>query len=251
MFGTYSTDPWVIYHPSQAAYWQGQSVVSGSDLVEGTQPDTFGFSRCTFVFSRTTPAGTDEDVMTTHIDWVSAVGPVATPLTDTDMADVESAISTFFTAAKVPMYSGHELETLIWHRYQPVDPQPGPRVRETTINSAGTSASGRLPDQCAMTTTLKTLSRKHWGRQYWPLVSQGIIDGTLGRFSSGGITTVHNALRTLLDTDGASGTVNACVASIQYQAVMGVRELQTDNIVDIIRSRRAKQASLYLRNTDA
>jgi hypothetical protein len=55
--------------------------------------------------------------------------------------------------------------------------------------------------------------------------------------------------RLLFQAVGSTGLAAPVVASIGYKGVMGIRELQTDNIFDVIRSRRAKQASLRATNT--
>lgn len=249
MFGPYSSDPWIITNEANETYWEGQSVLSGTEI-EVDSLDTFGFSRVTLVFTRTTPTGTREDDMTAGLSWASAAGGVAVPLSSAEMASIETALGTWWGAVKSLAYSGYTLAEYVWHEYQPITSRPGPAVRTTTVGVVGTSASGRLPDQDCFTTTYKTASRKHWGRSYWPTTSQGFLDSTYGRWTSGSVTTLLNATKTLLDTDGSSDQVTSCVASIKYPALLGIRELQVDNIVDIQRRRRAKEPTIRSTATD-
>jgi hypothetical protein len=110
-------------------------------------------------------------------------------------------------------------------------------------------AGARGPDQLALTQTFKTASRKHWGRWYLPFPGIGNLDLTYGRVGSAIQTNVQGYMRTLLQVSGGTGLINPVVASIGYKGVMGIRELQTDDIADVIRSRRAKVPAARLTNT--
>jgi hypothetical protein len=242
------SDLTVWTNAANEAYWEGQSLISGT-VVSLPAEETFGFSRTQLVFGRTTAAATREDVMVTHLDWAHVDVGVCTPLSSTEMGEVETAIATFMAAGATWFHSSVFVDRLRWFEYQPITTRPGPTVRDTDVNHVGSGAT-RLPDQLAITSTYRTCSRKHWGRSYWPMNVVGNNDSLLGRVPSSRCTSISNALDTLLATQGAGGGIMACVASIQYAGVMNVKELVVDDVWDVIRRRRAKQASFRAVNSD-
>lgn len=248
MFGPYSGNPWIITDSANHAYWAAQSLQAGT-TIEDDDLDTFGFSRVQLVWSRSTPTGTREDVIVASLSFAAAAGGVATPLSSTDKGVVETALGTWWTSAKATTDAQKTLERYRWYDYQPITSRPGPVDRDTAVGSVGTAGTGRVPDQLAISQTFKTASRRHWGRWYLPTTCQNVLEGTYGRITSGGVTALQGYTRTLLQVSGGSGLICPVVASIEHHAVMGIRELQTDNIWDVIRSRRAKQPSQRVTNT--
>lgn len=242
MFGPYSSSPWVLCSPTELGYWQSQSHLPGT-VVAADLAGRPTFTRFQLVFERSTPALTREDVMVSHIDWVSAVGGTAVKLSSAERASLITAINSWWTTARAftaPAFTFREIRV---YDFDPIDAKPGPPAQVSAVGTAGTSASGRLPDQIAVTSTYKTSSRKHWGRSYMPTLNQGIIDTTYGRLTNGHCTAVANAMRTLLQTTGSSGQCSPVVASITHPAVSGITELQVDNVPDVQRRRRVKQRS--------
>lgn len=241
MLGPYSTTPWILTDSANLSYWNAQSLDAGTSVA--VSAPNLGFSRCVFVWTRSTPAGTREDVMTSHIDWCSAVGGIAVPLSSAERSSIETALATFKTSMNGYVTSQYTLDSYRWYDYNPITTRPGPADKITLIGSAYTQASARNADQLAATSTYKTASRKHWGRSYWPIASVPNVDTTYGRLASATMSGFGAILRTLLITTGSSGQVNPVVVSLQYHAVMGIKELAVDNVLDVIRSRRAKAAS--------
>lgn len=181
--------------------------------------------------------------MVSHTDWVTAAGGTATKLSSAECTSLLTALGTWWTTAKAFTCPSYTLREFRVYDYDPIDPRPGPAIQVSAVGTVGTSASGRLPDQIAATTTYKTSSRKHWGRSYMPTLNQGVIDTTYGRLTNGHCTALANATRTLLQTTGSSGLCNPVVVSIGHPAVLGIKELQVDNVPDIQRRRRVKQKS--------
>jgi len=248
VFGAYSSDPWILTDGANLSYWQTQSLIANTSVADtgGAGP---GFSRVQLVFDRTTPALTREDVAVASFSWAQAAAGVCTKLSDADKSSIDTALNSWWTAVKPLVHSGISLREYRWYDYQPIDPRPGPVVRVTANGAAGTAGTGRVPDQLAVSQTFKSASRKHWGRWYLPGIAQNALESTYGRITSGTVTSLQASTRTLLQNVGATGYVCPVIASIQYHGVMGLRELQTDNIWDVIRSRRAKQPTQRVTNS--
>jgi hypothetical protein len=240
-YGSGTSNPSVWTDDANEAYWIGQSQLDGSQLVKPPE-GTLGFSRVQLIFSRTTPAGTREDVAVTHLDWAHIDVGICAPLSGTERGEVNTALGTFFTARVGMYHSGIVLDRWRWFTYLPITTRPGPTVSESDVNYVGT-ATGRLPDQLAITSTYRTLSRKHWGRSYWPFNAVASLETTYGRVGTSAVDNLATSLDTLLSTNGAGGGIHPVVASIAYHGVMNITELHVDNIWDIIRRRRAKQSS--------
>jgi len=235
-------DPTIWTDSANLSYWQGQSKLSGTDLVECVAPD-YGFSRCQLVFNRTTPSGFREDVMVTHMDWVLNAGGEVSKLGASEMAEVETALNTFHDNVAGLFPSSHTLAYFIWHDYSPISTRPGPAVRTTTTSKVGSAAASRMPDQISITTTYHTASRLHWGRSYWPMNAVANLDTTYGRVSDTRCGTLGTHMDTLLGTNGTGDAITPVVTSIQYHGCLNIRELVVDNVFDIQRRRRAKFAS--------
>lgn len=248
MFGPFSASPWIMCDPATAGYWGGQSLEASTSIIEATNGAAFGFSRVQLVWDRTTPVGTREDVVVASLNFATPVGTAATPLGAGDKAVVEALLTTWWTTAKVHTYAGYTLREYRWYDYAPINSRPGPVVRVTAVGVVSTAVT-RNADQLATTQTFKTASRKHWGRWYLPSAIMADIDVAYGRSSNAAVTAMEAATRTVFQVSGGSGIINPVVPSIQYNAILGVRELQQDNIIDVIRSRRAKVATFYARHT--
>lgn len=243
-------DPKVWCASATVGYWEGQSLTSDAEISEQLL-DTFGFSRCQIRYNRTTPTGFREDVMVTHIDWVSIQGAVCIPLGATAQAEMETALNTFHDNVAGLFPSSHTAVEYIWFNYVPIQNRPGPAERRTTTAKTGSATSSRMPDQLAITTTYQTCSRKHWGRSYWPMGAVANLDTTYGRVSNTRCDTLANHMDTLLKENGTDNTITPVVASIAYQAVLNIVELDVDNIFDVVRRRRAKFPSYRSEKTEA
>lgn len=229
------------------AYWQAQSKYADTQLDSVGTAENLEWETVSLYWTRTTPTGTFEDrIMTSLAVAKILLNTGVGVIDDTDRGNVESALDTWWGSQKAQHPSRYTLDEYRWHHYTGLTDNPGPAVRVTDKNVAGTGASTNcLPDQVATSVTFITASRRHWGRMYLPaLIYTGY--NTTGRIGD----TVNTAARfeTLLeaiDTVDVGGTgVTPVVASKAYNAVMSIDVIQVDDIADVIRSRRGKQPAI-------
>lgn len=242
MFGPFSGQPWIITDGANQPYWASQALQAGTVITVDAN-DTISVSKSQLVFDRTTPVGTREDVMVAGLWWCAPAGSNSAFLSSADKTALDTAIAAWWTTMKAQTTTQYTLRETRWYDYSPLSSRPGPVDKVTASAVAGTSASGRGPDQIAITSTYKTASRKHWGRTYWPTLNAVVYTANYGRFSTTVCDTLANATRTLFQTTGSSGLVCPVVVSIGHKAVMGIRELQVDDVPDVIRRRRDKMAT--------
>jgi hypothetical protein len=165
-------------------------------------------------------------------------------LSDSQKTDAEVDINAFIGTLNGQQYSGFTHKEIVWHDVEAGDKYYGPRERTTLTSNVGVQATGRLPDQLAVNVTLRTSSRKHWGRMYFPGIAAARYDTTYGRVLNGTCDVLAQAVRDL----GTALTANTAhtelvVYSHVHQAVLSVDEIHCDNIADVIRRRRAKEPS--------
>lgn len=248
MFPSGAGPPWIVSDSGNHGYWLAQSL-DASTTVDVEATDSPGFSRVSLVFDRTTPTGLRDDVIVCGLSWAERASTAVSPLGTADKSAIETALNTWYTSWNSALSNQLSLREYRWYDYEPINSRPGPVDRVTARGVAGGMASARAPDQMAMTQTFKTASRKHWGRWYLPFPGVGNVSTTYGRIGSAIQTTLQASTRTLLQTTGSTGLACPVVASISYKGVLGIKELQSDDIVDVIRSRRAKQPFSRLTNT--
>ena len=235
----------IIYTPATETYWSEQSKYSDT-LMTPAAAGTFGCSKLTSVWTRTTPTGTTEDVGTFSIHLAVVVGSGARAhLDSTQKAAAESDFSEFLDAMIAYINPGWTSSEFRWHDIQAGDAKYGPMDRVHVHGMVGGAGSNtRLPDQLAATVTLKTASRLHWGRFYFPGICPPCIDLAYGRLTNTYVDLLASstkALQVALNANTAATEIG--VFSKQYQAWLTVDEIQVDNVPDIIRRRRAKKKS--------
>jgi hypothetical protein len=124
----------------------------------------------------------------------------------------------------------------------------GPPLHVKPKNTPGTLTGVTLPYQVAMSVTLKTGARRHWGRVYLPGLSVAVEGSNPGRFDATRTQTVADAFSTAaksLETAGFAVVVPATQAVQKYAAGLnGVVRFQVDDVPDTIRRRRAKQSAV-------
>jgi len=229
---------------------------------------TFELRRLQWRLSRAPGARIEDvDVMTFH--FIKASGGTPGTYNDAvDLAAVETALNNYTTALKSDWHSFIHSDQYRWYKdgpafyHAPDGGQPyylpngdNPAIRITEVDVAGTASStSALPPQCAVTITEKTSARKHWGRWYIPVSNTGDTDNT-GLLSSAptflsSSVAFYNACRAAQMVPVVfsiqkperpkkpSGTL-AAQPAIAYE----VLALQCDNIVDIIRRRRYRNAT--------
>lgn len=236
------TNPTIFCVESTLSYWQNQALVAGTNVVANGSP-SFGFSRMTLQWTRTTPATTREDLMVSHLDFAHTDIGIASPLSTAEMTELETAWGTAYqgTANRVPV--GYTNTAIVWHNYSPINTRPGPADRTTLVNYPGTQAASRNADQLSINATYKTPSRKHWGRSYLPVASTTAVDTQFGRINNTYCDSIAALINAMFSTPGAGNGITPIVASIAYQGIMTVETIQVDNVFDVIRSRRAKYSS--------
>jgi hypothetical protein len=123
-----------------------------------------------------------------------------------------------------------------------VGPAIGPFTRYSGKNLAGTTLNSRGADQIAVSLTMRTASRKHWGRIYVPGLIRTLPDTAYGRMTSGDVDLLAGYLRTLGNSLSSSG-YDLGVYSPTGRAFLHINTVEVDNVIDIQRRRRPKQSS--------
>lgn len=240
------------------------------DLVtQAGTPQEVQWRYVTAVFSRATPSGTVEDNAQFGLNITNITGGnIDTTWTAADYTTVEAHLTELFVTLNPFISSTHTLKEFRWYTRsfnpdlpigQPVTtPDPstgkpykrfartGPPVHVTVKNLIGGSASVASAYQVALTVTFKTPGPRHWGRVYVPGVTSGMLGNNTGRFSVGNVTTIANAWAEFLD-DLQGSEFQLAVPATQHEgkfatALNSAVDIQVDDIPDVIRRRRPKQA---------
>jgi hypothetical protein len=235
-----------LIYPDEAGY--GSDVVRPVDEVVGDP----GFLRLlTMTFTRTSPDAEDTAVCTFHLTKV--VGEEFTNAWATgDYSAAEALFDTAWTTWKGKTNAHISLTQYRWYITGPARPKSGPPVRITSRSVVGgAGASNALPPQAAINVTERTRLRKHWGRFYLPLDS-AVVATSSGRVAAGEVTSIHGAAVTLYNGLRSAGlfpvvysrakperqTKEGVTLPPQPARAYGVESLATDDIYDVIRSRR-------------
>lgn len=240
-----------ITHDSDTSeYWNNQSVLTGTTL-NPVDASALNGAVVNLNFTRTVEATTHEDVATFALHFTVNAG--VSPATDTaldaaDAAVVETALGTFYTSLKTKISDSWTLRDYTWRNFGASFPRDvngvtkySPVWRTTTVGVLGTASGQRLPDQTAATVTWMTSSRQHWGRVYVPALTVTALT-TYGKLTQATyVDNVCTYFHTLFnDLNDNARSINAVVWSPKYRAALSIRELQMDNVADVIRSRRPK-----------
>jgi len=210
-----------------------------------------------FYFTRATPTGTVEDAAIIGWDIVNLTSGVVDYTWDSaDFTAVNNKLFAFWTSMKP--YTSAEYRLASIKAYERRFAQPITATEKFQDSGAakfvnnfasepGSNAGEALPYQVALSVTEKTPLRRHWGRFYWPGASES-MSGPAGRWTSSTVTGVRAAAETLY-SDLYDLQFPVVVASTQSDKVfngrlVGVTEVQVDDIPDVIRRRRAKQPAI-------
>lgn len=239
----------ITHTAATSAYWATQSYFEDT-LVTVSDPAALSCNSITTVLTRTTPAGTREDVATTthHIAKVVG-GGLYSALTAAEYSGIETLLDTMWTNLMLRRAASWTVSEYAWHEKRADhgttengSEAVGPAVRRTTKALVGNVSNSRLPDQNALTMSIRTASRKHWGRMYLPGFDSGHYDLAMGRPSNASVDSDAAAFHTYVaGLTSASCTLG--VWTFKYKAFLDISELRMDNVPDIIRRRRPKQAS--------
>lgn len=241
----------LTHTPEVNDYWAGQSKFS--DTFETTQDAaTLGCNKVTVAYTRTTPVGTVEDRCVYSFALAKIVGGgLYSVLTLAELTTLETPLQIMITAIAAVQPSSYKAVELIWHEHRashgPTEAGQEtvpPAVKRTTIAITGSAGVDRTADQIASTCTLRTCSRKHWGRFYIPGIRAGRIDPATGRITSLGVNDLLTAVHDF-QASAASASAQLGVWSWRHKAFMPISELRMDDVPDIQRRRRAKQVSYF------
>lgn len=243
------------------------TVVSEMDALENLQ-----WRYLSFRYTRATPAGTQEDMA----QWGLNIAQVSAGLLNTDWqaADyttVDGNVEALWTILRTVTSNTHTLVDYQYHlrsysselkiglSVPQTVTEPDGSVREiqrfapsgpplhTVVKNQGGSVSGTPhPYSSAMSVTLKSAVRRHWGRVYLPGLASALTPGAFGRFDVVQMQTVADAFHDFfaaIDTAGFAIVVPSSQANRKYAAgLLSVTQVQVDDIPDTVRRRRSKQA---------
>lgn len=204
---------------------------------------------------RATPSGTEEDYATMSFDIVNITGgQVDKTWTSADFISCEAAFDEWLTSIKTYMHSSHTVTNYVWYRMrfrETMTPthrfeDTGPPVRNQAKTIVGTNVGIPLPYQCAISVTERTGVPRHWGRFYIPGFTAADVDATPGRLDTPTATVVSNVTAELYD-DLQGNEFYPVVPVTQVNKVLAgglllVNQIQVDDIPDVIRRRRPRQA---------
>jgi len=258
---------------SDADLTEAVGAASGRLSSVTTYSGSFTTRKLHLVFGRTSGAAIPEDdaIVTMHFLKLAAGAPSDDWVVG-DFTGAESGLDTLWTALKAFARNNVTLKQYRWYAAGPdIDTalggpgRTGPPRRVTDRSVAGTysgvaSANGS-PPQVALTHTEQTTDKKAWGRAYWPL--NGGSDAfltTSGRLAPAAQTTIANALDTFYEAQLAAGAplvVYSSAKPVRGQKVgpdlpakaaraLTVDQVQVDDILDVIRSRRWGSSLLRL-----
>lgn len=237
-----------LINPDEAGY--GSDVVRALD--ESVGDDSF-LRKAHMNFKRTATPGEDIEVCTFHLA-KNVSGEPSTNWVTADYVAAEARFATFWGAIKVYVRNNITYDQMRWYVTGPSRPVSGPPVRITTVNVAGTGASNSMPPQVALNVSEHTRLRKHWGRFYLPLNNGGVdANGRAAASTQDAVHTAAVALYNGLRSDGlvpvvysvakpARTTKHGIALPAQPARAYAVEALKTDDIYDVIRSRRHQNA---------
>ena len=252
----------IDYDARQQAYWDTQLFTDTTIKNSVSDPNLLGGTAMAAIFTRSTPAGTIEDQAQFQVHYVMrpGVAGVSDQLNNSDMTATEASFKTqIWVGLRGQIASSWTFQEMVWRDFgadfpftTPDDPiatppvhKYGPVRRRTSVLEAGSGLATRLPDQVAVTVTLKTGSRKHWGRCYMGGWAAPIAEAnTFGRIAAANVDSIAQKWDAhFIDLSGFTRIIEPVVWSAKYAAVMTVDAVQVDDVFDVIRRRRAKQAS--------
>lgn len=221
------------------AYASGERVSGGVTAVEGVG---IGVRRYSLRITPPAPGGFTDDVRVMHFDFLNLTGGAPDDTwTDTDYDTVEGHVEDWFGAVQSLLSTTYTFHESRVYRIGPGVNPPNPAVKVYSVTNVGTSSSAELPPQDAMSITLKTSARKQWGRTYLPGLTTAILGG-YGLADSDKCDTLGGATDDMIAA-AADDDFHLVVYSPTKQAANTVQSVQVDNIIDVIRSRRWRNAT--------
>ena len=228
----------------------------------------------TWRYTRATPVNTTEDMALWSLNIAKIQsGQLVPTWAAQDYTAVDTILDTLTGALLSRQAPGHTLVDYVYHlrAFNPDLPigqtvpvlidQPdgtkkevqrfsptGPPLHVKLRGNAGTGSGTTLPYQSAMSVTLKTGTRRHWGRAYLPGLVASEIAAVPGRFDSVVTQAIADAFSNAaksLETAGFAVVVPSSQANSKYAAgLLGTTRFQVDDVPDSIRRRRGKMAAI-------
>lgn len=223
----------IEYSTGQEAQFDHTGIVPGSTLIGY-------YLQAVFQMMNYSGAFTDRERGLFGIHYANTTGGEPdTTWTTADFSAVETAVLAGWDALASSISSDFKLIEFRWYAYGPGVgiPNPPARVQAVSGSHVGT-ASASSPHQLAMTGTLRTALRRHWGRIYLPIGSANL--NTHGQASSAGVDSITNTVRSLLvGAEASQGIVPVVYDRVRHQA-LGVTAIECDSVPDIVRRRRPR-----------
>ncbi len=188
----------------------------------------------------------DDVAMTTHDFLKLTAGAPNDTWVEGDFTAIEGLFDTFWAAIDNYYRPETVVDELRWYRIGPQDPPPQPPVRVVDKNLPGASSTSvyQLPPQCAISVTEKTSVRRSWGRFYLPSPSTMPLTLDTGRLDSSFQTAVADATDAWYTGAETAGIQPVVLSQGTTPAARSIDDIQVDDVIDVIRSRRWKQPLL-------
>jgi len=242
----------IILRLAEDAAWIAYVALFDDD-VDDVDLNEAEWRRVVLKFTRTAPSGATEDAAYVKFD-IFSLGDDWIPATWSTghYTQNETILNTWWGSVKPYVSANHTLAEYRWYRMSFANPmavdrrfnESGPPLRVTTVGVPGTDAvSSYNPFQVAMSITLKTAHRKHWGRIYLPGIANQRV-GSTSRFTAAACDAVANATNTMIGS--MLGNVDfPFIPSTQADkvlapAMLSITAVQVDDVPDVVRSRRPK-----------
>jgi hypothetical protein len=229
-------------------------------LIGNEEVDDIVWMKIVCTFMRTSPAGTTEDRAQLAMHFLNITGGnIDSSWTTADFNSLGGPFGAWWTSVKPLVSSNTTWDAMKFYKmaFDPADPGPGHRTgsglnafRDTgppafQILGPQAGASGfNSAYQIAATCTFKTALPKHWGRIYLP--GAGSLDAN-GRITAANAKLLADACHDLADATAALGFLHVVpMASLdkqRFHALLGVDAYQVDDIPDVVRRRRPRQAA--------
>lgn len=247
-------DPVIVYDSAEASYWEAQTRLPDTQMVPLSASAVTG-SYMEAKFTRTVQAGLREDMAQIGMHFSVEAGPGA-PMSRLDSADALRVAGAFNSDVWQPIYgqiaNDWSLKEITFRHFAadyPLDKnglsKKGPVWYLLPVAQAGTNTNARLPDQVALTTTYRTASRKHWGRNYFGgFTTAALTDAQMGHAVTTTVDLLSGSLRAFLnDINDDARKTTMWIWSPKYRGACSVNELSVDDTFDVVRRRRAKMPS--------
>lgn len=243
----------IRYKTEEASYWATQSIDHDADV--GDQSGLLGASRVTLKWNRIVPSGLSEDQSMTKFWFAKIAGPDFSQIPIAELSTIEGFLNTFITNVTTVIHGDYQLVEYAWHQFDENSPRtddrvlgpgngpgqkPGPAVRVTSKAVFGGGAGVRLPDQVTMNVTLRTASRRHWGRSCFPGMVSTELQNQYGRWKSTDVDLWATQVDVLHNSSQTAG-YQLGVWSQSHPAFLTPKTIEADDVPDIQRRRRAKR----------